>query len=68
MHCHCLWRVEALQLLQDIHRLLSFLGEAADVLLPLEVLGDDGSQEVEGLQCQVDKNVKKKQKKNRATI
>lgn len=47
MHHHSLWQVELLQLLREVLPLL--LGEAADVLLPPEVLGNDGSQEVEGL-------------------
>ena len=48
MH-HCLWQVELLQLPQEVHPLLSSFGEGADVQLPLEVLGDDGAQEAEGL-------------------
>ena len=32
-----------------MHSLLSLFSEATDVLLPLEVLADDGSQEVKGL-------------------
>lgn len=53
VHHHCLWQIEFLQLLQEIHPLLCFFGEGADVQLPLEVLGYDGPQEAEGLQCQL---------------
>ena len=49
VHHHCPWHVEFLQLLQELHPLLGFLDEGADVQLPLEVLGDDGSQKAEGL-------------------
>ncbi len=49
MHHHCLWQVEFLQLPQEVHPLLGFFDEGADVQLPLEVLGDDGPQEVEGV-------------------
>ncbi len=49
MHHHCLWQVELLQLLQEVHPLLCFFGEGADVQLPLEVLGYDGPQEEEGV-------------------
>ncbi len=48
-HHHCVWQVEFLQLPQGVHPLLGFYGEGADVQLPLEVLGDDDSQEAEGL-------------------
>ena len=58
MHHHCLWQVELLQLPQEVHPLLSSFGEGADVQLPLEVLGDDGPQEAEGL-CSVDWGVSK---------
>src|SRR4029434_2086040 len=46
VHHHCLWQVE---LLPEVHPLLSSFGEGADVQLPLEVLGDDGAQKAEGL-------------------
>ena len=49
MHHHRLWQVELPQLPQEVHPLLGFLGEGADVQLPLEVLGNDGTQEAEGL-------------------
>ena len=49
VHHHCPWQVEFLQLPQEVHPLLGFLDEGADVQLPLEVLGDDGSQKAEGL-------------------
>ena len=49
VHHHCPWQVEFLQLSQEVHPLLGFLDEGADVQLPLEVLGDDGSQKAEGL-------------------
>ena len=49
VHHHCLWQVELLQLPQEVHSLLSYFGEGADVQLPLEVLGDDGAQKAEGL-------------------
>ena len=49
VHHHCPWQVEFLQLRQEVHPLLGFLDEGADVQLPLEVLGDDGSQKAEGL-------------------
>ena len=45
VHHHRLWQVELLQLPQKVHPLLCFLGDGADVQLPLEVLGDDGAQE-----------------------
>lgn len=41
VHCHPRWQVE-------LH-LLCILGDGADVQLPLEVLGDNGALEVEGL-------------------
>ena len=47
VHHHCLWQVEFLQLPQEVHPLLCLLDEGADVLLPFEVLGDDGTQEFE---------------------
>ena len=46
---HCLWQVELLRLPQEVHPLLCFLGEGADVQFPLEVLGEDSAQEAEGL-------------------
>ena len=49
VHHHCLWQVEFLQLPQEVHPLLCFLDEGADVQLPLEVLGDGSSQEAERL-------------------
>ncbi len=45
VHHHCLWEVEFLQLPQEVHPLLGFSDERADVQLQLEVLGDDGPQE-----------------------
>src|SRR4029434_5956610 len=53
VHHHCLWPVEFLQLPQEVHPLMCLFGEGADVQPPLEVLGDDGAQEAEGL-CRVD--------------
>ncbi|MEQ2256483.1 hypothetical protein ILYODFUR_024644 [Ilyodon furcidens] len=35
---HCLWQAECLQLLQEVHSLLSLHGEGGDVQLPLEIL------------------------------
>ena len=49
VHHHWLWYVELFQLLQEVHPLLSLLAVAAEVQFPLEVLADDGSQEVVGL-------------------
>ncbi|MED6272600.1 hypothetical protein CHARACLAT_032005 [Characodon lateralis] len=49
VHHHCLWKPELLQLLQEIHSLLSLLGEGGDVHLPLEILSDDAGQEMKGL-------------------
>ncbi len=49
MHHYCRWQVELLQLPQEVHPLLGFFGEGADVQLPLEVLGYDGPQEAEGV-------------------
>ena len=49
MHHHFLWQVELLQLPQEVNPLLGSFDEGADVELPLEVLGDDGAQEAEGL-------------------
>ena len=49
MHHHCLWQVEFLQLPQEVHPLMCFSDEGADVQLPHEVLGDDGAQGPEGL-------------------
>ena len=41
--------LETVQLPQEVHPLLCFLGEGADAQFPLEVLGEDSAQEVEGL-------------------
>ena len=49
VHHHRLWQVEFLQLPQEEHPLLCFFDEGAAVLLPFEVLGDDGAQEAERL-------------------
>ena len=49
VHHHGLWQVELFQLPQEVHPLLCLFGDAADVLLPLEVLADDCAQEAEGL-------------------
>ena len=49
MHHHCLWQVEFLQLPQEVHPLLCFLCEGADVQFPLEVLGQDSKEEAGGL-------------------
>ena len=46
---HLFREVKLLQLPQEVHPLLDLLSDGADVLLPLEVLADDGSQEAEGL-------------------
>ena len=46
---YCLWQVELLQLPEEVHPLLCFLGERADVQFPLEVLGEDNAQEAKGL-------------------
>ena len=49
VHHHCLWQVEFIQLPKEVHPLLCFLCEGADVQFPLEVLGEDSAQEAEGL-------------------
>ena len=49
MHHHCPWKVEFFQLPQEVRPLLGFLDEGADVQLPLEILGNDSSQEAERL-------------------
>ena len=49
VHHHRLWQVEFLQLPQEVPPLLGFFDEGADVKLPLQVLGDDGAQEADGL-------------------
>lgn len=45
-HC-CLRQVKLLQLPQEVHPLMSFVDQRVNVQRPLEVLGDDSSQEVE---------------------
>ncbi len=49
VHHYCFWQIELFQLPQEVHPLLCFFREEADVQVPLEVLGDDGPQEAEGL-------------------
>ncbi len=49
VHRHCLWKIELLQLPQEVHPLLGFLGEGANIQFPIRVLGNDCDQEAEGV-------------------
>ena len=51
MHHHCLWLAGTFHLPQEVHPLHGVSDERADVQCPLQILENDGSQEVVGLQC-----------------
>ncbi|MED6289163.1 hypothetical protein CHARACLAT_033518 [Characodon lateralis] len=48
VHHHCLWQAEHLQLQQEVPSVPILLGEGADVQLLIEILSNDGAQEMKG--------------------